>query len=88
MKVVFRSSFVSDLKSIQDKALLQRVRQIIESVEQASSLAVISNFKKLKGQGNYSRIRVGSYRIGIVFESENVTFVRFLDRKDIYKYFP
>ncbi len=88
MKVEFRSSFVRDLKSIRDKAVLHRVRQSIESVEQANSLAEISNFKKLKGQRNYSRIRVGNYRIGIGFEGESVIFVRCLHRRDIYRFFP
>jgi mRNA interferase RelE/StbE len=88
VKVEFRSSFVRDLKSIRDKALLERVKEIIESAEQVNSLAEISNLKKLKGSGKYSRIRVGNYRIGIVFQGESVIFVRFLHRKDIYKYFP
>ena len=88
MKVEFRGSFVRDLKSIVDQTLLERVREIIESAEQVNSLAAISNLKKLKGPGNYYRIRVGNYRIGIAFEGKNVTFVRFLHRKDIYKYFP
>ncbi|HMP82104.1 MAG TPA: type II toxin-antitoxin system RelE/ParE family toxin [Verrucomicrobiota bacterium] len=34
------------------------------------------------------RIRVGDYRIGFVFEQSVMTFVRSLDRKEIYRYFP
>jgi mRNA-degrading endonuclease RelE of RelBE toxin-antitoxin system len=31
---------------------------------------------------------VGDYRVGFVFEHGAVTFVRCLDRKEIYRYFP
>lgn len=88
MKVDFRDSFAKDLKSIKDKDLSNRVRDIIEAVEKADSLAQLSNLKKLKGGGNYFRVRAGDYRVGIAIENDTVIFVRFLNRKDIYKYFP
>ena len=88
MKVEFRSSFVRDLNSVRDKAILRRVREIIERAEQTKSSTEIPNLKRLKGSGNYSRIRVGDYRIGVVLEAENITFVRILHRREIYRYFP
>ena len=33
-------------------------------------------------------LAVGDYRVGLVFEHGDVTFVRCLDRKEIYRYFP
>ena len=88
MKVEFRESFAKDLKGVKDKSLLRRAKEVIESIEKADSLADISNLKKLKGGGNYFRLRVGDYRVGVTFENDTVIFVRFLNRKDIYKYFP
>lgn len=88
MKVGFRESFAKDLKGIKDKALLKRVKELVEVVEAAGSLADLSNLKKLKGGSNYFRLRIGDYRVGIALENEMVIFVRFLNRKDIYKYFP
>ena len=88
MKVEFRGSFAKDLKSVKDKSLLKRAKEVIELVEQTNSLTNIPNLKKLKGGGNYFRLRIGDYRFGISFENDTVIFVRFLDRKDIYKYFP
>ncbi len=88
MKVEFRESFAKDLKVVKDKSVLKRAREVIEAVEKADSLAVISNLKKLKGGGSYFRLRVGDYRIGFSLEGEAVVFVRFLNRKDIYKHFP
>ena len=42
----------------------------------------------MTGFPNAFRIRLGNYRIGIVRNGVAIEFVRFLDRKDIYKYFP
>lgn len=88
MKVIFRDSFAKDLKRVKEKGLLNRVREIIEAVEKGDSLGELQNLKKLKGSGNYFRLRIGDYRIGISLEQDTVIFVRFLNRKDIYKYFP
>jgi mRNA interferase RelE/StbE len=88
VKVEFRESFAKDLKGIKDKSLLKRAQEIIEAVEKTDSLTDIINLKKLKGGGNYFRMRVGDYRVGVTLENDTVIFVRFLDRKDIYKYFP
>ena len=88
MRVEFRASFAKDLKGVKEKGLLHRVKEIIEIIEKADSLAELSNLKKLKGGGNYFRVRVGDYRVGITLENDTIIFVRFLNRKDIYKYFP
>lgn len=88
MKVEFRRSFTKDLRLVSDKGLLKRVRELIEAAEKAASLVEISDLKKLKGDGNYFRLRIGNYRIGIALEDDTVIFVRFLNRKDIYKFFP
>ena len=88
MTVRFKESFVRDLRHIKDKGLLTRVRELIELVEQAPHLRQVANLKKLRGGGNYYRIRVGDYRIGLSVEGDAITFVRFLHRKDIYRYFP
>ncbi|HBY75652.1 MAG TPA: plasmid stabilization protein, partial [Cyanobacteria bacterium UBA11148] len=47
-----------------------------------------TNLKKLKTEGDYYRIRVGDYRIGIVINEDVVVFVRVLHRKEAYRYFP
>ena len=88
MKVEFRDSFAKDLKGVKEKGLLSRVREVIDAVEKADSLAELPNLKKLKGGGNYFRVRVGDYRVGVALDGETVVFVRFLNRKDIYKHFP
>jgi len=88
VRVEFRESFARDLKGVKDKGLLKRIKESIEAVEKADSPVEMSNLKKLKGGGNYFRLRIGDYRLGIALENDTVVFVRFLNRKEIYKYFP
>ena len=73
---------------ILDADLFQRIQDAIEHVENAEKLNEVSNPKKLKGDGDYYRIRLGDYRIGIKMNDGIVCFVRILHRKEIYRYFP
>jgi mRNA interferase RelE/StbE len=84
----FRESFHNDLSTIADAALLRRIQKVIEQVEAAQTFQQIPNLKRLQAKGKYYRIRVGDHRIGVVFEHGTLTFVRCLDRKEIYRYFP
>ena len=88
MKTAFRESFARDLGGLRNKKLLKRIRDVIESVEKARSLNELPHLKKLKGEKNYYRLRVADYRLGLTLEGDTVIFVRCLNRKDIYKYFP
>jgi mRNA interferase RelE/StbE len=88
LNVEFRASFAKDLEKIKNKKLTARVRQVIDRVERAQSLQEVENLKKLRGGDRYYRIRIGDYRIGLAVEGNTVTFVRFLHRSDVYRYFP
>ncbi|RMH86123.1 MAG: type II toxin-antitoxin system RelE/ParE family toxin [Actinomyces sp.] len=90
MKTEFKDSFLKDIRSIKDKKLLSRLEQFILAVENVDNLSQIPNLKKLKGQKNkiYYRSRIGDYRVGLIIKQDIVVFVRFLDRKEIYRYFP
>ena len=61
---------------------------MIGQVEQAETLLDVASLEKLKGGGEYYRIRIGNYRVGLKLENNTAVFVRFLHRKDIYRYFP
>ena len=87
MKVEFKSSFAKDLRKIKDDKIKQQVKEVIERAEKAQDLQAIENIKKLRGNDNYFRIRMGNYRLGLIIEKDKVIFVRFLHRKDIYRYF-
>lgn len=88
MKADFKKSFLRDLKRVKDTTIRKQVRETIQSVEQAQSLPEISDLKKLKYGDRYYRIRIGDYRLGLALEHDTFVFVRFLHRKDLYKYFP
>ncbi|MFV9506246.1 MAG: type II toxin-antitoxin system RelE family toxin [Oscillochloridaceae bacterium umkhey_bin13] len=88
MKLIFRRSFAKDLKKIRQKTLLQAVQAVLEQIEQSISLDEIPNIKHLTSEGPYYRIRIGDYRLGLFVEDDTITVVRFLHRRDIYRYFP
>ncbi len=88
MKVEVHKSFEKDIEKVTDKKLAIQLNEIIDELETVSLLAEIKHLKKMKVKGNYFRIRVGNYRIGLKFEKETITLLRFMHRKDIYSYFP
>ncbi len=88
MNVRIDKSFEKDIKKIKDKVLLAKIADTIEKVQASTNQEEIKNIKKLKGFQSYYRIRIGDYRIGLSIEETKVDFIRFLPRKDVYKYFP
>ena len=88
MEVVFTKQFEKDIRKITDKNLALLVEGIIIEVKEADTLAQINNLKKLSGYKNSYRIRLGDYRIGLYVNKTIVEFARFLNRKEIYRYFP
>jgi mRNA interferase RelE/StbE len=88
VKTAFLSSFLSDVKKIRDSKVRRAVLRAIANVEAASNIEGIASLKRLSGHHDYFRIRVGDYRIGLSIRSDVVTFVRCLNRRDIYRFFP
>jgi mRNA interferase RelE/StbE len=90
MKIAFKNSFLKALNKLKDKSLKENIFEAISVAEEAETLDVIPNLKKLKGYTVYFRMRIGDYRIGLKWEDDEQTlyFVTFDHRKDIYKKFP
>ena len=88
MVVLFDTSFLHDIRKINDAKLKLRIARAIQSIEKAASLNEIKNLGKMKGHSSAYRIRVGEYRIGLFKEKEVIKLVRILHRKDIYTFFP
>jgi len=88
LKVEFLQSFHKDLSRIKEKQTLTAVKETIEHAESANTLGDIIGLKKMRGGKNYFRIRLGDYRIGLKLQNDTFVFVRFLHRKEIYRYFP
>lgn len=88
MNYEVKKSFEKDTDKIFDTDLLEQIDKAIDNIENASSLREVPHIKKLEGYKYYYRIKVGNYRIGIKLENTTVILVRFLHRKEIYRYFP
>ena len=88
MKLIVQKVFEKDISKINNKKLAIQGNVAIEEMEQAVKLTDLQNIKKMIGKGNYYRMRIGDYRLGFKVESGNIVLLRFLNRKDIYKYFP
>ena len=88
MNVAFKESFYRDIKKIKELTLRQRIKTLIEQVEAAEKLSDIDDLKKLKAADCHYRIQIGDYRCGVIYQASVLTFVRFLHRKDLYRYFP
>lgn len=88
MNVVAFTHFEKDIRKIRDKTLAVSVKKIITRLQSAKSISQLPNIKKIKAPGNYYRIRVGDYRLGIKQEQNSIFLLCFMHRKDIYKYFP
>lgn len=88
MKVDFKKSFLRDLKRIKETHVKDRLRETIESIENAKHFQEISHLSKIKYGDRYYRIRIGDYRLGLILEGDTFILVRFLHRKDLFRYFP
>ncbi len=88
MNVLFTARFHKDISKITDDDLLERVALVIEDLENAHNLSIISNVKKMKGYSGYFRIRIGDYRLGIYLKKGSIFIQRFAHRKNIYDIFP
>ncbi|MBI2949318.1 MAG: type II toxin-antitoxin system RelE/ParE family toxin [Verrucomicrobia bacterium] len=85
MTVAFKASFNHDLEAITDARLLRRVESVMD---EADSLAGFPQLKRLRGCSASYRVRIGDFRLGLHVIGECVTCVRFLHRREIYRYFP
>lgn len=89
MKFRIERSFDRDVDRINDKKILKKLRSFISAIEEAASISAIPHIKKIEGYDSFYRIKIGDYCLGMeALSNKEVVLVRFLHRKDIYRYFP
>lgn len=88
MKVELTEAFLKDLKAARDVDLQQRVKKMVQRVEQAADLAELAPVRALSGPPGYYRYRLGDYRAGFMLHDGAMVFLRCLHRKEIYRRFP
>jgi mRNA interferase RelE/StbE len=89
VKFRIEKSFDRDLDRIKDKELPRKLRALISAIENTDTIREIPHIKKIEGYESYYRIKIGDHRLGMeAVSSKEVILLRFLHRKDIYRYFP
>jgi mRNA-degrading endonuclease RelE of RelBE toxin-antitoxin system len=89
MKTNYLPTFIKDIKSLKSTSSYSAIKNLVfTDILAVQNLKEISNLKKLKGDDNAYRIRVGDYRIGFFLEDDTITFARVLHRREFYRYFP
>jgi mRNA interferase RelE/StbE len=88
MQILYEKSFYKDIAKFTDKSINIKLLKLIESLKIIENISEINSLKKMSGYTNYYRIRIGDYRLGIKYDDNKITLIRFLHRREIYKYFP
>ena len=89
MKLRIDKSFDRDIDGIRDKKLLRRLQAFISIIENVDTIQEIPHVKKIEGYKSFYRIKIGDHRLGMeAISNKEVVLLRFLHRKDIYRYFP
>ncbi|WP_017295216.1 type II toxin-antitoxin system RelE family toxin [Geminocystis herdmanii] len=89
MKTEYLPSFIKDLKKLKSNPIYNKIKTLaMIEIPNSENLTTIDNVKKIKGDDNAYRIRVGDYRIGFFLEEDKIIFSRVLHRKEIYRFFP
>lgn len=89
MIVKIDKSFQKDVSKINDVKIKTAIVETINLIQESETLSSINNLKKLSGYKDLYRIRLGNYRIGLRFTSEQeLIFIRFLHRKEVYQRWP
>jgi len=88
METIYLESFEKDLRKLKEKKVKSGLLNVIEQIKVCEGMTGIKNLKKIKGVKKFYRVKIGDYRLGIKIQGRTVTFIRFLHRKEIYRFFP
>lgn len=87
MIFLYNKKFLKDLSALPEDERRKIEQFVFTEVVTEKSFRDIRT-EKLKGYKNHYKIRFGSYRVGIHYQNNTLTFERVLHRKEIYKFFP
>ena len=79
---------MKDLEKLPREAREKVFHLVFDEIPLLDHIQSIKALRKISGDKNYYRIRLGAYRIGFEHEGNQLVFIRVLHRKDIYRYFP
>lgn len=85
MEVIFANSYLKDLRSL-PKHIIAAADEVVDSLHNAKSLQESGvDYKKMKGEKDYYRIRIGSYRIIAKYINPQIILLLVAGRGDVYK---
>lgn len=87
MNVEIRHTLLKDIKKIPKTAKV-KLEETYHALKACEEIAGLSHVKKLKGHEGFYRIKIGDYRLGFLLENDTIILLRFLHRKEIYRFFP
>ena len=88
MQIEITKRFGKQVNQCRDLNIRAKLSIIISDIQKVHNLSEIRNLKKLKVTKDFYRIRIGNYRVGLVYRDGIVLLAAFDHRSDIYKYFP
>lgn len=89
MNVIRTRKFEKDVAEIsRNKKLLARLEELIILCEKATQLNDLPNLKAMKANSPAYRIRIGDYRMGFLYDGNDIILMRFFPRSEIYRHFP
>jgi len=89
MNVKITKRFERNFNSIHNPDVLEEIVSAIENAQEADSIDGVPGIKKMRNYQNAYRIRIESYRIGILYQGgSTIEFVCVLHRSIVYKQFP
>lgn len=88
MNIKIDETFEKDLRKLRSKPLETKTALLIREIIDSEFLSEIKNIKQLKGSNIHYRVRIGDYRVGLIFQKNTIYLIRILHRKEIYRFFP
>ncbi len=89
MDVLYRKTFLKDLKKLRGQSAYNRIFELAFTIlPESPQLRGIPNVKAMRGYSNRYRIRIGDYRVGIEVDGDIIEVFRALHRREFYRYFP
>jgi mRNA interferase RelE/StbE len=65
MKVIYRKSFLKDIKRQKSRLITELIHSVIENCENANTIADIKHCEPLQSKGKFYKLKYGKYRFGI-----------------------
>ena len=88
MEIRYSRAFIRDLRRVRDASIRRRVDRALDDLEAASTIAEVAGAGRIASEPRRYRIRIGDYRLGFALDGDAVTLMRFMHRRQIYRYFP